>query len=77
MTDDQKKAIVLEYFSVVVSDTTVACEGMTRGAHKDGTWATGDSEWGTGRVCEVWDFQIQRFHIYLDRDYAGLEAPWV
>jgi hypothetical protein len=57
--------------------TTVAVEGLTRGRHRDGDWQAGTPQWGAGRFCnifEIWDFKIQRLHIYLDPDYAGRDT---
>lgn len=65
------------HMNFVFGGSMVACEGLTRGEHKDGPWAAGIPEWGAGRFCnifEIWDFQIHRLHIYLDPDYAGLDT---
>lgn len=62
---------------------TLVCEGTSHGVHQDGPWRAGDPEWGAGRWCDVFeirDFLIQRIFIYLDPDYAGLDAaryPWL
>ncbi len=46
-------------------------------------WQAGSPQWGAGRFCnifEIWDFKIQRLHIYLDPDYAGRDTdryPWL
>src|SRR5437763_7502962 len=62
---------------------TLVCEGTSHGEHRDGAWRAGVPEWGAGRWCDVFeirDWQIHRWFIYVDPDYAGEDTaryPWL
>jgi hypothetical protein len=64
-------------FNYIVGANSVAVEGRTYGADKDGAeWNGGETP--GGRFCSVFEFRgslISRMHIYLDPDYTGRDRP--
>jgi hypothetical protein len=78
------RSILHDYatFNWIMTNSDVfACEGTSAGVHRDAAWRAGVTH--AGRWCDVFevrDFLIQRFFIYLDPDYAGLDTaryPWL
>ena len=64
-------------FNYIVGANSVAVEGRTYGADKDGAeWNGGETPVDASRsVSEFRGSLISRMHIYLDPDYTGRDRP--
>ena len=75
--DEEHVDFLLSEFNYIVGENTVAVEGTTYGADKEGAEWNGGKTPG-GRFCSVFEFReslISRMHIYLDPDYTGRDRP--
>jgi ketosteroid isomerase-like protein len=63
----------IENLKFVVEGNTVAVEGTTKGALKDGTeWRGGHTPGGRfASIFQITGERISRMHVYLDPDYGG------
>ncbi|MFM0705052.1 nuclear transport factor 2 family protein [Paraburkholderia sediminicola] len=72
----------ISYANFIQQGDLVVVEATSSGKLKNGAaWRAGTTH--AGRWCDVFeirDFKIQRCHVYLDPDYAGVDTaryPWI